>query len=485
MFSTPTATALAMQPRYAYGVLGVMFAVAALRNLADALAAALRRTGMWVAFCAFALLLCAALLKVFWGRVEAMLARRLARELSYMLGGTGCVVKAVSLRRNEIVAHGVELPNGARAADGEAWKAPFFLRADSIVVTTEDLQGTLSLFGAWRSRRDRSFVVGYTERAANTLDVRGLRVYVENRTDSGGEGSTGNYDYLRENSRRYAQRDRETAAATADRESEWHERWYSTVERPEVELELDESSEGADGDTKKRPRELYPSLASARIASARKAYASARRLSKSPAHRAALIRQWAERLRTDFTKTVRTRYQVASDVKTHDRLRVGRVTVGDLALDMDGVAMTLSEPFVLTAFVGSRAALENTLCASLLAELLSESVASAQEWSEDTREQLKAVVRGKIRERERAYYSQANARLQQARKAVSSPPSPLALFARCVGGPSDSVDELIDDDDDVTAGGGADDGADAVDDNDDGGVTTLRANDIADDCPFS
>ena len=63
-------------------------------------------------------------------------------------------------------------------------------------------------------------------------------------------------------------------------------------------------------------------------------------------------------------------------------------------------------------------------------------------------------------------------------------------FARCVGGPSDSVDELIDDDDDVTAGGGADDGADAVDDNDDGGVMTLRANDIADDqtdddCPFS
>lgn len=146
--------------RRAAGVLGCLFVLFALRNLADALGAFLRRASTYLAaVLVWCLVVPAATVRLGWGRLEEVVARKLRRELSYMLGGVACTVASARVARWSVAGYGVELPNGA-AVDGAPWAAPYFLRADEVAVTCEDGHGLLSLFGAWRFRADRSFVIG-------------------------------------------------------------------------------------------------------------------------------------------------------------------------------------------------------------------------------------------------------------------------------------------------------------------------------------
>ncbi|KAH8066813.1 hypothetical protein JL721_7998 [Aureococcus anophagefferens] len=246
-----------------------------------------------------------------------------------------------------------------------------------MTMTTEDLHGMLSVFGPIKLR-DGAFAIGYTERSVATMLLRESRAFVEEQHVDGKPVS--NTDMFRHTSRATLAAEKAAAARRLAREAAWRARW-ADAKPADVELELCDGDAALDDE---------PGHAT-RVRGARRALASARALGE-PARRAALG-DYAKKLRDDVASTAKLLYRAHRDGAPGDAYRVGRITVEDLALDMDGHGMRLKAPFVVRAFVGSRLHLETKLCTSLLGELLNDSISQVKDRAASIRLHVKSQER--------------------------------------------------------------------------------------------
>ncbi|KAH8058559.1 hypothetical protein JL722_5776 [Aureococcus anophagefferens] len=138
-------------------------------------------------------------------------------------------------------------------------------------------------------------------------------------------------------------------------------------------------------------RRSTTSRATRRASAARGARSRPRGPSASRAARR--LGDYAKKLRDDVASTAKLLYRAHRDGAPGDAYRVGRITVEDLALDMDGHGMRLKAPFVVRAFVGSRLHLETKLCTSLLGELLNDSISQVKDRAASIRLHVKSQER--------------------------------------------------------------------------------------------
>ena len=159
-------------------------------------------------------------------------------------------------------------------------------------------------------------------------------------------------------------------------------------------------------------------------------------------HRSSIMGDYVRKMRAEVNSRTKFLYRSSKDGAPQDLYRVGRVTVQDLSLCMDGHHMRLRAPFVIKAFVGSRVHLEYKLCASLLSELLSGTYMHARERAASI---LTGAERGAraVREQERFVIERVTGGKATPKKKSPRSKTSIArsLFNGCVGGPVDSIIE--------------------------------------------
>lgn len=335
---------------------------------------------------------------VYWDRVEASMCMILGRALTKKLGVAVSIGK-VTTRWTRFAAEDVKV---GQKPGPEPWTTPIFASFESIEVTTASLRATLSLLGVVRHG---DFCCGFLRRDIATLDAHGIRIHVEEqKTDQG--DVVRNTAFLTEHA--HAQRAKKRASIHARHAADraWRATWLETDaadSRPPPCVyggspscgEEDQGFETLEDDEDDEDAEDTVDVSSlkARYEAALNVMRGTKELSWKERAQALLEhrRRVAEQLQTNTTLAKMEKDR--SQEKSKQRVRIGRLTVADLHVDLLGHSMTLVNEYKLTAYDGTQEDLVHKLGKNILAAMLND---TTHDMREKARENLKHKVTDKL-----------------------------------------------------------------------------------------